>query len=108
MSNTVMTLKEFHERHLTIGTKDVILDVRNPDEYAEARIKGSVNIPLPQIAQRASELKKYDHIYIHCKKGGRAQSAFQLLSGAGLDNLVCIHDAGMDLWISEGYEVERG
>jgi rhodanese-related sulfurtransferase len=107
MSNILMTLKEFHERHPKLGSKDLILDVRNPEEYSDARIKGSINIPLPQVTQRADELKGYDHVYIHCKRGGRAQSAYQLLSSAGLDNLVCIHDAGMDQWVAEGYEVER-
>jgi rhodanese-related sulfurtransferase len=108
MSNTLITLKEFHERHPKLGPGDVVIDVRNPEEYADARIKGSVNIPLPQIAQRAAELQKYERVYLHCKKGGRAQTALQVLSGAGLNNLICIHDAGMDQWLAEGYEVERG
>lgn len=108
MSNTMMSLKEFHETHLKLGANDVILDVRNPDEFQEAHIKGALNIPLPEVGQRASELKNYDHVYIHCKRGGRAQTAFQLLAGSGLTNLICVNDAGMDLWISEGFPIERG
>lgn len=108
MSNMLMSLKEFHDRHLKLGGNDVILDVRNPDEYKDAHIKGALNIPLPEVAQKAAELKKYDHVYIHCKRGGRAQTAFQLLAGAGLTNLVCVNDAGMDSWVAEGYPVERG
>lgn len=108
MSNTTLTLKEFHDMHLKLGNNEIILDVRNPDEFQEAHIKGALNIPLPEVGQRAEELKKYDRVYIHCKRGGRAQTAFQILSGAGLTNLVCIADAGMDMWVAEGFPCVRG
>lgn len=108
MSNTQMTLKEFHDRHLKLGKNDVILDVRNPDEFKEAHIKGALNIPLPEVMKHVNELKKYDQVFIHCKRGGRAQNAFQVLSGLGLTNLVCVSDAGMDMWIQEGFPIERG
>ncbi len=107
MSNTLLGLKEFHEMHLNLSKNDVILDVRNPGEYAEGHIKGALNIPLPEVAQHVEKLKGFEHVYIHCKRGGRAQTAFQILAGAGLTNLVCIGDAGMDAWIAEGFPVER-
>lgn len=107
MSNTQLSLKNFHAKHLKLGTNDLILDVRNPDEYAESHIKGALNIPLPEVGQHVDKLKNYDHIYIHCKRGGRAQNAFQVLASAGLNNLVCINDAGMEMWIAEGYPIER-
>jgi rhodanese-related sulfurtransferase len=108
MSNTVLTLKEFHALHLNLGPNDVILDVRNPDEFQEARIKGALNFPVTQVVQHASELKKYETVYIHCKRGGRAKTAFEALKTAGLENLVCVHDAGMDLWIESGFPVIKG
>jgi rhodanese-related sulfurtransferase len=108
MSNSHMTLRELHDRHLTLGKNDVVLDVRNRDEYAEVHIKGSLNFPLPELEQHVQELKKYDHVYIHCKRGGRAKTAFELLSKSGLTNLVCIHDAGMDMWVESGFPCERG
>lgn len=107
MSNTLLTLKEFAGSHLKLGKKDVIVDVRNPDEFASGHIKGALNFPLPEVAQHADELRKYEHVYIHCKRGGRAKTAFEALKNAGLDNLVCVHDAGMDLWIESGYPVEK-
>src|SRR4051812_20616567 len=108
MSNTEMSLKEFHDKHLRLGKNDVILDVRNPHEYQEAHIKGAVNFPLPEIAGQVQELQKYEHVYIHCKRGGRAKMAYETLQQAGLTNLVCISDAGMDMWIQEGFPVVRG
>lgn len=108
MSNTELGLKEFHNMHMKLGKNDVILDVRNPPEFHEAHIKGAVNFPLPEVGQHVQELQKYDHVYIHCKRGGRAKMAYEVLQAAGLTNLVCISDAGMDMWIQEGFPVERG
>lgn len=107
MSNTTMPLKEFHDLHLNLGKNDVILDVRRPDEFQESHIKNALNIPVDQVAHAADTLKKYDHVYIHCKRGGRAKTAFDTLALAGLNNLVCIGDAGMDAWIENGFPVER-
>jgi phage shock protein E len=108
MSNKQLTLREFHNMHLSLGKNDVILDVRNPEEYREAHIRGALNIPLSEVGHKAQELEKFENVYIHCKRGGRAQIAYQMLLGAGLTNLVCIGDAGMDLWIAEGFPCERG
>ena len=51
MSNTHLTLKEFHDRHLKIGKNDVILDVRNPDEFKESHIQGALNYPVSEVFQ---------------------------------------------------------
>lgn len=107
MSNKTLSLADFHKRHLELGPNDIILDVRNPDEFQQARIKGAVNFPLPEITGHIEELRKYDHVYIHCKRGGRAKTAFETLKSAGLMNLICIDDAGMDAWIESGYPTER-
>lgn len=107
MSNTQISLKDFHAKHLELGSNDLILDVRNPDEFLEGHIKGAMNIPLPEVTKHVDTLKKYDHVYIHCKRGGRAQNAFTALAAAGLNNLVCIGDAGMEMWMNEGYPTER-
>lgn len=108
MSNKSMGLRDFHDIHLKLGNNDVIVDVRNPDEFQAAHIKGALNFPLPELGQHASELKKYDHVYLHCKRGGRAKTAFETLKNAGLSNLVCIDDAGMDAWIENGFPHEKG
>ncbi len=107
MSNTQLSLKELHDRHLKLEKGSVIIDVRNPDEFKSGHIKGALNFPLPEISQHTQELQQYQQVYLHCKRGGRAKTAFETLKNAGLNNLVCIHDGGMDLWIESGYPVEK-
>jgi len=107
MSNTTMKLHDFFQAHKALKQGEIILDVRNPDEFAQGHIHGALNIPLPELPQRHGELKSYQRIYIHCKRGGRAKTAFGILEGAGLANLVCVDDAGMDLWVESGYPVQH-
>lgn len=107
MPNREMRLKDLYEILAKLGKNDVILDVRGQDEFQSGHIPGALNIPLPEVVNNAQELKKYETIYIHCKRGGRAKTAFMALTQAGFDNLVCVGDEGMDVWIENGYPVEH-
>lgn len=106
MSNKMMTLDDFHDVHLNVKKDELILDVRNPDEFASGYVKGAVNYPLPELLNHVEELKKYSQVYIYCKRGGRAQTALRALEAHGLQNVVCIYDAGTDLWRQSGYALE--
>lgn len=107
MSNSLLTLVDFYNLHQKMGPNEVILDVRRPDEYSEGHMPKALNIPVDQLATRTEELKHFAKIFIHCKRGGRAKTAFETLGNLGLNNLVCIHDGGMDMWIENGYPVEK-
>ena len=106
MSNKLMGLEEFYKLHESLGPGDVILDVRRAEEFSESHIPKALNIPVDEVANRAAELQRYSKIYIHCKRGGRAKTAYDILSAHGLTNLVCINDAGMDKWLELGYPAE--
>lgn len=107
MSNTHVTLLDFYDLHPKIAPNELILDVRRPDEFADGHMPNALNIPVDQLSARSEELKNFSKIYIHCKRGGRAKTAFETLNGLGLKNLVCIHDGGMDMWIENGYPTEK-
>jgi len=108
MSTKLMTLDEFHKTHKSLSDGEVILDVRRPDEFQEAHIEGALNIPVDQLGSHVSDLKGFKKIYIHCKRGGRAQTALNTLTSLGFNNVICIHDAGMDAWIERGYPFKKG
>jgi len=56
-----------------------ILDVRNPAELEVESIKGAVNIPLPQLRARLSELPKDKEINVLCRSAQRAYYATKIL-----------------------------
>lgn len=107
MSNTQTTLEEFHKHYLNLREGEVVLDVRGPQEFADGHIPNAINIPVDVVAEQSDKLKNYEAVYIHCKRGGRAKTAFEALKARGLNNLVCVSDAGMDAWIEKGYPVTK-
>ncbi len=69
-----------------------IVDVRQPEEFAEGHYPGAVNIPLGEIAQRMDEFKNMQTpIIAYCKSGGRSGMAASMLQQAGISE---VHNAG--------------
>jgi len=67
----------------------ILLDVRNPDEYEERHIEGSLNIPVSELEGRLSELPDKDAVIIvFCKAGRRSSAACEILIGNGYTNVL--------------------
>jgi rhodanese-related sulfurtransferase len=58
----------------------IIVDVRTRAEYQGGHIKGSVNIPLQNLADNLSKLKKGKPIITCCASGMRSASAKSILA----------------------------
>ncbi len=65
----------------------VLLDVREPSEYAEGHIRDSVHIPLFETTKRAGELKKENTILVYCRSGSRSKLASRFLAAKGFDEV---------------------
>lgn len=107
MSDKIIGLDELANKHKELAENEIILDVRNPDEYQEVRIPGSLNLPLGDLESKYEQLKRYDAVYIHCKMGGRAKKAFDLLTDLGLTNLHCLQEVGIVAWEEAGHPCDR-
>ena len=62
-----------------------LLDVRDPDEFAESHVLGSVNIPLPALRRDTSSLPKDRPIVAYCRVGQRGYYAVRFLRQMGYD-----------------------
>ena len=66
----------------------VLLDVREPDEYAQGHLPGSTNLPLSVIANRLEELPdKEAPVFVYCQSGRRSGKAERILKEAGFTNV---------------------
>jgi rhodanese-related sulfurtransferase len=84
----------------------VLVDVRQPDEHAEARVPGTVLIPLGEVAERFEEVPNEGTVYVICARGARSMKAAEFLAGQGYDP---VNVAGGTLaWIDAGHETESG
>jgi adenylyltransferase/sulfurtransferase len=77
-----------------------LVDVREPHEYAIARIPGAVLIPLGQIASRSGELDRGREMVLQCKGGFRSAQALQALKEQGFTKLVNLK-GGITAWSND-------
>ncbi len=59
------------KRRIDDGEDIQLIDVRQPDEWAFAKIEGAKLIPLGEILKRMDEIDENRETVIHCKMGMR-------------------------------------
>ena len=65
-----------------------LVDVRSPQEYADSKIKGSVNIPLDKVASQIEKFKNKNNIVVFCRSGNRSGQAKSILEKNGIANVI--------------------
>ncbi|MQR93817.1 sulfurtransferase TusA family protein [Fictibacillus phosphorivorans] len=65
----------------------VLLDVREPAEYAFKRIPGAVSIPLGELQSKLDTLDKNKEIHVICRTGSRSDMAAQMLAEHGFNRV---------------------
>jgi hydroxyacylglutathione hydrolase len=66
----------------------LLLDIRNPREWATKHIAGSVNIPLNHLQERIAEIPRDRDIAVHCAGGYRSSIAASILHQYGITHLI--------------------
>jgi adenylyltransferase/sulfurtransferase len=75
----------------------VLVDVREPHEFAICAFPESVKIPLGTLPENLNRLSTADEIVVHCKLGGRSAKAVKLLREAGFRKVRNLA-GGIDRW----------
>jgi rhodanese-related sulfurtransferase len=65
-----------------------VVDVRSLAEFAGGHAAGSVNIPLPEIGERAKELDRNRPVIVCCASGTRSALAAHRLRGQGFKRVL--------------------
>lgn len=83
-----------------------LLDVRPPEEYAAGHIPGALSVPLPELAQRLSDLPKRREVVAYCRGPYcvLAVEAVKLLRSRGF-KAVRLEDGVLD-WAALGYRLD--
>lgn len=86
----------------------VIIDVREPNEVAQVRIPGAINIPLGQLTSRLADLEKYKSkaIITQCRTGNRSKEGLKLLSLYGFNHVKNL-DGGIVAWEKAGLKTDK-
>tara|TARA_Y100001960_G_scaffold313137_1_gene375716 strand:- start:1524 stop:1856 length:333 start_codon:yes stop_codon:yes gene_type:complete len=97
---------DVHEANKLAGQGTLFLDVREDHEFAQARIPGTILIPISEFMERYEELPKDQQILIHCRSGQRSNDATIFLNQRGYDAINVT--GGLISWKEAGLPIEPG
>jgi rhodanese-related sulfurtransferase len=83
----------------------ILLDVREPDENARERIKGSRLNPLTRFNPAAAAPPAGQRVILHCKRGQRSMEACRLAASAGFGPVYSL-TGGIEAWKAAGLPTE--
>ena len=101
--NSVTPQVGVHDLAAALEQGAYLMDVREPHEWAEARVNGAMLIPLGSVTQRVAEIPADATVYVICRSGGRSDRAAGWLRTQGV-NAVNV-DGGTLAWIAAGLPV---
>lgn len=86
----------------------LLLDVREPHEYAEIHAEGSLLIPLAQLKSRTNEFRAFENkpVILICRSGQRSRVAAEMLVQQGFKSVHNVQ-GGIIAWEKAGLPVER-
>ena len=85
----------------------LIIDVREPNEYAQIRAKGAVLLPLGRLNGRVKDLPRDREILLMCRTGSRSANATQFLAANGFENVTNVN-GGIMAWYQAGLPTTSG
>jgi rhodanese-related sulfurtransferase len=78
----------------------VLLDVREHDELAVARVAGALHVPMREVPARLAELDKAKPLVVMCHSGGRSRRVAEYLAGNGFTSVFNL-EGGIDAWSTQ-------
>lgn len=79
-----------------------LLDVRQPDEFAQGHIDGAVLMPLDTLAASYRQLPHDVRLVVYCRAGHRSAQAVEFLLAHGYTKAVSL-DGGITAWNSTAH-----
>jgi len=93
------------------GSSVVLLDVRTPQEFFEARIDGAkllpTNLPTKTFYERLGALPKDQTYLVYCTVGSRSSQVASIMSRSGFQTVYNL-DGGIAAWYKMGYPILQG
>lgn len=113
VSAAKQTIKEASANDMSQRLPDqavLLIDVREPDEFARGHIAGALSIPRGMLEFAISNNPALQDVsrpvVVYCKTSGRAALSAVALQTMGFENVISIA-GGFDAWQAAGYPVDK-
>ncbi|MCX7686180.1 MAG: rhodanese family protein [Acetobacteraceae bacterium] len=83
----------------------MLVDVREPDEHARARIPGAINLPLSRLHEAELAVQEGRPVLFHCRSGARTAGNAEALAGKAAGCEAYIVQGGLEAWKAAGLPV---
>jgi rhodanese-related sulfurtransferase len=92
-------------------SKELILDVREPEEHVAGCLPGAVNIPRGVLEFKIGNHPEFENkqeakIFVYCQTGGRSALATETLQRLGYENAVSMA-GGFKAWTENGHQITQ-
>jgi rhodanese-related sulfurtransferase len=84
----------------------VLVDIREPDEFARRHVRGAISRPLSGFEAAGLKVKPAAQVVFACRTGMRTASACDRLAAA-IDGEAFVLEGGLDGWTAAGLPVEE-
>ena len=89
-----------------LGEGAVLVDVREPQEYAAAHVPGAELVPMHQVPGRMDDFDRDRPVLLICHSGHRSAAVAEFLSAQGYDAVNVV--GGTAAWVNSGRGYEQG
>ena len=82
----------------------VLLDVRSEEEWQQGHLQAARHVPISRFAEQVASLEMASNtpIILHCRSGGRASQAAEILQDLGYSRLAVVKPGGYSELLDAG------
>jgi rhodanese-related sulfurtransferase len=102
---TLQTITPAEAARLIREQGALLVDVREPDEHARAKIPGATNLPLSRLHEAELAVQGGKPVLFHCRSGARTAGNAEALAGKAEGCQAYIVQGGLDAWRAAGLPV---
>lgn len=93
---------------MTTKKKNMLVDIRTPEEVSEGHLQGALNINFlgENFSQEIEALNKNKTYLLYCRSGSRTRKAADQMQKAGFKKVYML-EGGITAWNAAGKPVEK-
>lgn len=106
MTTQLIPLKPTDVAERLAGGRAVLVDIREPDEFARRHVKGALSRPLSAFDQAHLKIQPSTDVVFTCRSGMRTSSNCTRLAAA-VEGDAYMLEGGVDAWAAAGLPVDE-